>query len=67
MNTNKDQYTPWLIRTMSTEGSDYDVKTNGIPFFPVSEPQLQMRRRRLKPGDATLGTGEDESQMQQSR
>jgi len=26
MNVSKDRYTPWLIRTISTGGSDYDVE-----------------------------------------
>ena len=35
MYMNKDQYTPWLIRTVSTGGSDYDVGKTMV-FLPCT-------------------------------
>ena len=34
VDTNDDQYTPWLIRAIWTGGSNYDVEKDDICFLP---------------------------------
>ena len=48
MNTSNNQYTPWLIRTISTGESDYDVEKNGIFSLPYTRTYAGKWTRRTE-------------------